>query len=386
MDELATTPKHLESEVLSAVKALSPACPFDETLPVDIVSNMKPADKKHFLALDALRGFAAVYVFLYHAKVIPLFGQETVILFFVLSGFLIYHTTHSGNRPSAWVYLGHRARRIYPIFLVALFAAYVSACIIAQQLQPANWFNLLENIFMLQGLVGWMGDLWAPAYWGNSPLWSLSFEWWFYMLFIPLCLVSSADRKVQFARVAAISLFGLALYNVYPHPAALICNYLAIWWLGVELAREYLETQTVTVQRQIPSIILIGVSAAVWGALAIFKLYGSEPVKFGAEPFLQARQFGAAILFIVLGFAWKLAKFRAFGLVFGPFALLASSSYAIYVIHYPVLLALKALLPTYSAPAQAAIAMLLLLPPCYWLEVKVQRRIVFWLGRLTGTG
>ncbi len=114
-------------------------------------NDFSPAAAEYLLPLDALRGFAATYVLLFHAKIIPLFGQEAVILFFLMSGFLIYYVTHSSaDRPSAALYLYHRARRIYPIYLFSLLAAYISACLIAGTVQEPRWFNLIENISMFQ--------------------------------------------------------------------------------------------------------------------------------------------------------------------------------------------------------------------------------------------
>ena len=352
----------------------------------ELKSQITPgAAYRHIEALDALRGFAAVYVFLFHAKVIPLFGQEAVILFFMLSGFVIYYVTHGNGRTvSISTYLNHRTRRIYPIFLFALLTAYVAASIIAGQIEDPRWGNLLENVFMFQGLKGWMGPHWARPYWDNSPLWSLSFEWWFYLMFIPLCLASKASPKAQFAQVSAISLIGFAVYQIYPHPAALICNFLAIWWLGVEFAREFTETGDITIRRQAAPILLVAASTALWGALSMVKVFGSETLRFGAEPIIEARLFGAAFAFVIVGFCWKWLKFRYYSTLLSPFAVLAPISYALYVIHYPVLRTMDAVLPDYPFVVRLLASALFLIPVCYALEVVAQRRINVWLNKLSG--
>jgi peptidoglycan/LPS O-acetylase OafA/YrhL len=66
---------------------------------------MSSANSLH--QLDSLRGFAAAYVVVHHAHLAPqsafgnllFFGQEAVILFFLLSGFVIHYSTHSPARP-----------------------------------------------------------------------------------------------------------------------------------------------------------------------------------------------------------------------------------------------------------------------------------------------
>jgi peptidoglycan/LPS O-acetylase OafA/YrhL len=80
--------------------------------------------------LDAIRGAAAAYVVVYHARcfaqtsIAPMmsFGPEAVILFFLLSGFVISYSSERRLCEPGGVrsYLVHRFRRIYPLFLVAL--------------------------------------------------------------------------------------------------------------------------------------------------------------------------------------------------------------------------------------------------------------------------
>jgi peptidoglycan/LPS O-acetylase OafA/YrhL len=81
--------------------------------------------QKHLDKLDAIRGFAAVYVVFYHffgqAKLLPnivekvifSFGQEAVILFFLLSGFVIYVSVERSSKITFSSYFIKRFIRIY---------------------------------------------------------------------------------------------------------------------------------------------------------------------------------------------------------------------------------------------------------------------------------
>src|SRR5438046_3553741 len=101
-----------------------------------------------------------MYVFLHHAIRAPeagigsllQFGQEAVILFFLLSGFVIYYACRSPNRGPMRVrtYLLHRTRRIFPLLVISLVATYLSASIAAGHAVDPMWRNFLQNILMTQ--------------------------------------------------------------------------------------------------------------------------------------------------------------------------------------------------------------------------------------------
>jgi peptidoglycan/LPS O-acetylase OafA/YrhL len=103
------------------------------------VGNSKQWTVGKFLKLEALRGFAAFYVFVAHLVVskVPekyeivklpfLFGQEAVMVFFLLSGFVIFYSTDKHKDKSFGSYFLRRWNRIYPIFLLAMLVAFICA-------------------------------------------------------------------------------------------------------------------------------------------------------------------------------------------------------------------------------------------------------------------
>jgi peptidoglycan/LPS O-acetylase OafA/YrhL len=46
-----------------------------------------------------------------------------------------------------------------------------------------EWNTLLGNIFMLQDVISLKPNVISAVYMGNGVLWSLSYEWWFYILY-----------------------------------------------------------------------------------------------------------------------------------------------------------------------------------------------------------
>jgi peptidoglycan/LPS O-acetylase OafA/YrhL len=137
---------------------------------------------KRLSKLEAVRGFAAVYVMLGHIfsdhSILFRFGQEAVILFFLLSGFVIMYSYSRGNDKSMRVFLLKRSLRIY-VPLLTVFA--VNAALYAFQgyrFTCDDAGTLLGNIFMLQDVAGLKPGVVCGTFLGNQPLWSLSYEWW----------------------------------------------------------------------------------------------------------------------------------------------------------------------------------------------------------------
>ncbi|MBX3110732.1 MAG: acyltransferase [Fimbriimonadaceae bacterium] len=319
----------------------------------------KPKGSAKIQLLEGMRGLAAVYVFIGHlflerfgfrdTKFAPLFqfGQEAVMVFFLLSGFVIYYSVANKPKIAFGEYFRKRFLRIYPIYVLAL--------VLTLFLTPKNG-ELWANLLMLQDFKTAKPGVWFATLGGNSALWSLSYEWWFYMLFFPIYrFVPDAKQRVVAYSLAAA---GLALYVVVPNQISLFLAYFAIWWTGVEIARANRRGERLSLARQWPGVAMLAASSAVflvWTAVA--KGQG-QPIKLGFHPFLEARHFGSALAIVVVA-SMVSAKGKA-GLdrVLRPFTKLAPASYAIYVLHMPLVVhaAYLDFLPAAVAlPAYAAV-------------------------------
>lgn len=295
--------------------------------------------------LEYARGFAACYVCFTH--VLPLcgfgkgkfeiflrFGQEAVMLFFLLSGFVIYFSFERAEDKSFKNYFLRRFLRIYPIFVISLLLGYLALCVSAR-----NWVRLdiksaLANLCMLQDFsYAKPGVLFSP-FAGNSPLWSLSYEWWFYMSFWPI--VSWTPKKWQFPIVIAISAVGGIAYFLLPNQVALFALYFLIWWVGVEMARVFCSGRTPDFRNQAKPIIVLTLFCCV---LLVPVIAHQGHLGFGLHPFLELRHFGAALGIVCIALVWSRFKLRFFNSVFGIFGFVAPLSFALYVVHYPIALA-----------------------------------------------
>lgn len=155
-----------------------------------------PADigyPRDIRTLTSLRFFAAFMVFAHHIfQFFPqnpgthLFekGYLAVDLFFILSGFILCHVYNGqfpGARGAHWKFLVRRLARVYPlhfvIFLALVFWAFIGILRGTIDAQDISLSGLLSNLFLLHG---W-GMPGALAW--NGPSWSISGEWFAYIVF-----------------------------------------------------------------------------------------------------------------------------------------------------------------------------------------------------------
>lgn len=166
--------------------------------------------------LDFLRIAAASAVCFHHysslqpgVQAFPNVGQEAVIVFFVLSGFIIMLTTTEG-RGSVGDYSIKRASRIYSTLVPCLLLE-VAFCVAARTIDPSavQSFPWLDDVSASNALLAVtfinttpLGD---AAGFGGMPIWSLTWEVWYYVVF---ALVAVAQRRV----LAGIVLLAVVLF------------------------------------------------------------------------------------------------------------------------------------------------------------------------------
>ena len=344
------------------------------------VATMTMVKPNKLLGLEALRGAAAFYVFIHHAHLLPnqgigrllYFGQEAVILFFLLSGFVIFYS--SNRRQQGWKeYLLNRAKRIYPIFIFALLWAYCSQSLIEGKWLGLESSRLMGNVVMLQDVSALKQGVWFDTYYGNSPLWSISYEWWFYLLFIPLGLNEkfiSHDKSVVMALI--ISIVGFLGYQIIPNQICLFAGYFFIWWTGVELAREYMLNGKVSFTGQRTTLFGLLLMAFLWGVPVMMKLIEHQALQLGLDPVLQFRHHFVALLFVVSGLWMWQSSFGIFTWIMLPFIRLARISFAIYVTHEPLLNVIHHFAGSWPQWLCALTALPLLLLLGWILEVRMQ--------------
>ena len=184
------------------------------------------------LYLELLRLLAATEVVLFHINGFALlgghraawnaFGHEAVVVFFVLSGFVIAFAAETRER-TAKAYAISRLTRIYSVALPCLlFTLLFDRVGIA--LLPQLYGGLITDGSALVRLV--LGGLFLNESWAlsaqmfsNTPYWSIAYEFWYYAIFAGLFYFRGRTRIAVTALACLIA--GYKILLLFP-----------IWALG----------------------------------------------------------------------------------------------------------------------------------------------------------
>lgn len=177
-------------------------------------------ERKQLDSLTGLRIFAAVWVMLHHFRDVtptkvwkfPLVDQFVVQglygvdLFFVLSGFILSHVYFGQfdvgvSRASFHSFISFRFARLYPIHIVTF--SLMVALFLGERLLAGESSAVPER-YSLSVIISTLTM--THAWWGvttpNLPAWSISAEWFAYLLFPVLCLILARLRVAPFIFLA----------------------------------------------------------------------------------------------------------------------------------------------------------------------------------------
>ncbi|HMH23194.1 MAG TPA: acyltransferase [Puia sp.] len=316
--------------------------------------------------LDSCRGLAALVVVFHHVYtrfgyLFPNLSQmkiygllnfisdlsvEAVFFFFLLSGFSIRLSLKEGmpvRKLSFNDYLYRRFRRILPLYFVALiFTFFCGMMIHAVDNPDYSARNLVGNLLFLQTPTAYKG-YWFSPYGNNGPLWSLSFEMFYYLLFPPFIFLimkvfrkenlGLKDQRMILCVAFALSLSCIVLNSLFFSPYVAFAKLFFIWYSGFFLANLYLEKGL----KFDINFLLIAALTAASGLLLVLKRSDS------LREFFAGSAMGTAFYLIAImrnkwrtGFMTKLEA--AFNFLFYQ---LGKGSYAFYLLHFPLILVLK---------------------------------------------
>lgn len=190
--------------------------------------------KSFSIYLDLVRFLAACLVYLYHSNqrllvssVLPAssYGHSAVIVFFVLSGFVIAFITDTKEKDVI-SYTASRLSRVYSVVLPALILTIVLDAI-GRQLYPALYDYPFDQ-FMLRSAAGLMllAEVWfvSITIFSNVPFWSICYEVWYYAGFAMVIFLPR--RSACWMIIALAALLGPKIVLLAP-----------IWIAGVVLYR-----------------------------------------------------------------------------------------------------------------------------------------------------
>jgi peptidoglycan/LPS O-acetylase OafA/YrhL len=190
--------------------------------------------------LTPLRGIAALVVVLYHSSFLTYHygaggvpavwarGYLAVDLFFFLSGFVLNHVYwHRFSRDRNWravgAFLWARFCRIYPAcsFVTIVYALTYSVGSLTFPIPVAFVPQLTASLLLLQ--VPWLQDVWI-----NGPSWSISAEWYAYLVFPFLASAALGVRRSAASAVMAALLIGVGLEHAMVDPDWQVTGWLAL--------------------------------------------------------------------------------------------------------------------------------------------------------------
>ncbi len=274
--------------------------------------------------IQMLRGLASLLVVFHHLlphylamggdlriiTTVSEWGFLGVDIFFIISGFIMAYTTFNKPRTfnSAKIFFKHRLLRIYLaywiFFIMAILIIYVTDSLKLESL------NLIKSFFLLD----------INMYKLVLPIsWSLSYELYFYFLFLATFLfsVKILNRVIPIFFLIILSLVLLSNYTTILESSFFYSHFILEFFAGVLL---YIYQDKIIKIWILPIIILVSIISYYYGI--------SHELKNGLYRVLS---FGIGALTLVWTFL-ILEKFKIYQAK-EYFVLLGDASYTIYLSH-----------------------------------------------------
>ncbi len=320
-----------------------------------------PERQVRFVELDSLRGLAALIVVLLHLRflwegetqptsvictafldLVAPFGIEAVMLFFVLSGFVLSLPAVNGRPQTYPTFITRRIFRIYVPYLTALAisiacafwlhgGAVGSGSLSNSWSERVDWHLVGQHILFLGVYNTNQFDL---------PIWSLVYEMRISLFFPLLCgFVLRFKSRWSFVIAGGLTIAAITLdkltFKIAPGLADTF-QYAGLFVLGIFLARERSRLGAWFHHRRRFAKVLIGI------AFLLLFLFGGAPLIRSTGHFLHSKicisqwitAFGAGGLMIVS----MNSAFCKRVLHWPPIHFLGQISYSLYLWHYVVLL------------------------------------------------
>jgi len=357
--------------------------------------------KVELSGLTGIRFYAALFVYLSHVtELIPgmqkLRGDSVyfnagvvgVSFFFVLSGFILTYNYADSFRDGVSTatykrFVWDRLTKIYPVHFLTLLIV-LPIAIFSPQL-PLDWRAVPVHMLLLQCF--W--PFTKPTFYNylNVPSWSISCEWFFYLL-APMAMffaLGSVRRRWALVLMAAAFASGLG-FLLWQSESAFVRMYFVSWFApsrfleflaGVFLARVFLSASRSRLEAfsglaQLAGIVLI-VAGANYRPHAPWPLWGGLLYVPGSALLVLGLAYGRGFFVAHLSRPWLNR--------------LGMASFSLYMIHAPLLRAVKGVClrlgwEVNTAPAFWAVAVGLFvvvqtaaLIICYAYEIPLQKRL-----------
>lgn len=313
-------------------------------------------------SLDMIRTVAAVLVVVGHARgylLIPHAESQggavnavlyavtglangAVMVFFVLSGFLVGGKAVKGWKSGMFEwrrYLVDRTVRLWivllPALVLTLIADTVGRSMFPDSVKYGAGSGVVErsSVLDLAGNVIFLQSNLVRPYGSNEALWSLAYEYGYYLLF-PVILVGVLARRRNIGSRLAFMVLTLLLVAIFGKHVVI---FFGMWLLGA-LAAWASPRMLPLVRRLTPaklSVARAGVLTAALAGLALDSILNGHPEALTAGGVMTG--IFTALLLVLLADDWN-PGFRSLLWVRDRVSGYASVSYSLYASHVPVLL------------------------------------------------
>lgn len=313
--------------------------------------------------IDVLRALAALVVVLSHVRTLVLadfddvvhspiqtalyefsaLGHSAVVVFFVLSGYWVGGSVIRSVKRNSFTWPGYMVNRVTRLGMVLVPALVVTlVCdligrhyfgemttyrgdpgypgVVAPEPHPIDSWTFLGNAVFLMAIR-------VPTYGSNTALWSLSFEFWMYVLG-PLVIIAFWFRTRMKWSVIYMLLAGVIALFIGPQAL----GYFPLWALGAALAA--VAPRIAGHMNPWPVRKLLAARIVTGGAtlLASFGVRAVDSLSEMAVGIIVAIPTAAFIATLTTGMIGSGFLARSLG----KFSTLAQSSYSLYAIHTPI--------------------------------------------------
>ena len=318
----------------------------------------KPSVRHKYIWLDLIRGLAALGVFMQHLRTLLFqnywegpgsflkkifyfitgFSHESVIVFFVLSGFLITGSIVNARKKESFSVLNYGLDRLVRLWIVLIPGLVLTLVIdrlgihwfgtnpaylgtiqytgnidVAANLNAPTFFG---NIFFLQGIR-------VNTFGSNTPLWSLTNEFWYYVLF-PAIYFLFYLKKI-WIRVS-LSILTITIFFLIGQGILL---YFLVWLIGSALffVKENFPAPSVRLKQ------ILLVAGIIAFGIYFYELRISGPLDW-------VKDILSGLITAVLCFVGLYSDMRS-KLISRIVSFFSGMSYSLYVIHLPLALFLS---------------------------------------------
>ena len=294
---------------------------------------------KRFESLDAFRGLCAIFIVISHMYFVGSITEYSFFIgsgilvefFFILSGFVLAHSYGFREGLKFATFFKARFFRLYPLhlFMLLIFILMEVGKLVASEFTDITFIRapfsnsnsiseIIPNLLLIQA--------WIPFNSGsfNSPAWSISIEFYMYMLFFGSLIAFKRYKIIAWVVVSLTMTYFLITGTGVIHNYVL--RGLSCFFGGAATYVLYRKVSNIKICRTVGTII---------------ELLLVISVVFIVQSKIEHRQIIAiaTFLFAVLFFAFESGYISSL-LKMNPFQVVGRLSYSIYMIHSAILLCL----------------------------------------------